>query len=141
MNIEKLNEKELKDIKRAFTVFMTKLVRCSYLNFIKKETLKNSRIVPLNEGVVKKMSLSNYDNGIFFIENIIKDNELEQIMTKKEHSKAVSKLSRREKQVIKALYVDDKDIEEIAKELDITEKTVLNTKNSALDKLRNDMEE
>ena len=141
MNIEKLNEKELKDIKRAFTVFMTKLVNHHSINFIKRLKLNHARNLPFNEGIIYKVSLSNYDNGIFFIENIIKDNELEQIMTKKEHSKAVSKLSRREKQVIKALYVDDKDIEEIAKELDITEKTVLNTKNSALDKLRNDMEE
>ena len=141
MNIEKLNEKELKDIKRAFTVFMTKLVNHHSINFIKKLKLNYARNLPFNEGIIYKVSLSNYDNGIFFIENIIKDNELEQIMTKKEHSKAVSKLSRREKQVIKALYVDDKDIEEIAKELDITEKTVLNTKNSALNKLRNDMEE
>ena len=141
MDIERLNEKELKSIKGAFTVFMTKLVNHHSINFVKKQKLDYARNLPLNEGAVYKVSLSNYDNGIFFIENIIKNNDLEKIMTKKEHNKAISKLSRREKQVIKALYVDEKDIEEIAKELNITEKTVLNTKNSALDKLRNDMEE
>ena len=141
MNIEKLNEEELKDIKRAFTIFMTKLVRCSYLNFIKKETLKNSRIVPLNEGVVKKMSLSNYDNGIFFIENNIKGNELEKIMTKNEHRKAVSKLTKREKQILKALYIDEMDVEDIAKKYNITLKTISNERKLAIDKLRDDMEE
>lgn len=141
MNIEKLNEEELKDIKRAFTIFMTKLVRCSYLNFIKKETLKNSRIVPLNEGVVKKMSLSNYDNGIFFIENNIKGNELEKIMTKNEHRKAVSKLTKREKQILKALYIDEMDVEDIAKKYNITLKTISNARKLAIDKLRDDMEE
>ena len=141
MNIEKLNEEELKDIKIAFTIFMTKLVRCSYLNFIKKETLKNSRIVPLNEGVVKKMSLSNYDNGIFFIENNIKGNELEKIMTKNEHRKAVSKLTKREKQILKALYIDEMDVEDIAKKYNITLKTISNERKLAIDKLRDDMEE
>lgn len=141
MNIEKLNEEELKDIKIAFTIFMTKLVRCSYLNFIKKETLKNSRIVPLNEGVVKKMSLSNYDNGIFFIENNIKGNELEKIMTKNEHRKAVSKLTKREKQILKALYIDEMDVEDIAKKYNITLKTISNARKLAIDKLRDDMEE
>ena len=141
MNIEKLNEEELKDIKIAFTIFMTKLVRCSYLNFIKKETLKNSRIVPLNEGVVKKMSLSNYDNGIFFIENNIKGNELEKNKKKNEHRKAVSKLTKREKQILKALYIDEMDVEDIAKKYNITLKTISNARKLAIDKLRDDMEE
>ena len=141
MNIEKLNEEELKDIKRAFTIFMTKLVRYSRIDFIRKETLKNSRIVPLEEGVVKKVSLSNYDSGTFFIDNYVKGNKIDKLMSKEEHRKAISRLSKREKQIIKLLYIDEKDIEEIARELDITEKTVNKTKNSALDKLRNDMEE
>lgn len=141
MNIEKLSEEELKDIKRAFTIFMTKLVRYSRIDFIRKETLKNSRIVPLEEGVVKKVSLSNYDSGTFFIDNYVKGNKIDKLMSKEEHRKAISRLSKREKQIIKLLYIDEKDIEEIARELNITEKTVSNTKNSALDKLRNDMEE
>ena len=141
MNIEKLNEEELKDIKRAFTIIMTKLMRRSYINYIKKEKVKNSRIVPVNEGVVKKMSLWNYDNGIFFIENNIKGNELEKIMTKNEHRKAVSKLTKREKQILKALYIDEMDVEDIAKKYNITLKTISNARKLAIDKLRDDMEE
>ena len=97
--------------------------------------------MPLNEGVVKKMSLSNYDNGIFFIENNIKGNELEKIMTKNEHRKAVSKLTKREKQILKALYIDEMDVEDIAKKYNITLKTISNARKLAIDKLRDDMEE
>ena len=141
MNIEELSEKELKDIKRAFTIFMTKLVRCSYLNFIKKETLKNSRIVPLNEGIINKVSLSNFDNGIFFVENKANDNEIGKIMTKNKHNNAILKLSKRERQILKAIYIDKKKNEEVAKEFNISYKTVSNTRITAINKLRKYLED
>lgn len=141
MNIEELNENELKEIKRAFTIFMIKLVKHSSLDFIRKEKLRVSRNLPLDEDIVRKVSLSNYDDGTFFIEIKNDFNDLEKVMSNEIHQKAISKLSKREKQIISLLYIDEKSIEQVAEILNLTTKTVINTKNNALNKLRRDMEE
>ena len=105
MNLDGLSENELKEIKRAFTIFIMKIVKNSSIDFIRKETLRNSRNLPLDEDIVNKVSLSNYDDGAFFIENYTK---LEKIMSKERHRKAILKLSKREKQIINLLYVEEK---------------------------------
>jgi RNA polymerase sigma factor (sigma-70 family) len=61
-------------------------------------------------------------------------------MTKKKHQNAVSKLSEREKQIIHLLYIEEREVDEVAKLLNISTKTILNTKKKALNKLKNDME-
>ena len=141
MIIDKLSEEELKDIKRAFTVFMIKVVKHHSLNFIKKERLNNSRNLPLDEGVINKVSLSNYDSGTFFYENKVNNNELEKVMTKSEHTNAILRLSKRERQILKAIYIDKKKNQEVAEEFNITYKTVSNTRISAINKLRKYLEE
>ena len=65
---------------------------------------------------------------------------LENLMTKKKHQNAVSKLSEREKQIIHLLYIEEREVDEVANLLNISTKTVLNTKKKALNKLKNDME-
>lgn len=141
MDIEQLSEEQLKDIKRAFTIFILKVIKHSAIDFARKEKVQNSRIVPISEYVNNEMSLSNFDDGIFFIQEDIDYENLEKIMSKKKHCMAISKLSKREKQIIYLLYIKEKDVEEIAAMLQLTPKTILNTKNNALNKLRNDMEE
>ena len=44
-----------------------------------------------------------------------------------------------EKQIIYLLYIEEKSIDEISNYLNISKKTILNTKNNALIKLKNDM--
>ena len=105
---------------------------------MRKETLRNCRNVLLDEDIVNKVSLSNYDDDAFFVEN---NTEIEKIMSKEQHRKAVSKLSKREKQIISLLYIEEKSVVEISKILKISSKTITNTKNNALNKLRKDMEE
>lgn len=138
MNIENLSEQELKEIKRAFTMFIMKVVKNASCDFARKEALRSSRTVLLDEKIVNKVSLSNYDNGTFFNED---NPEIEKIMSKEKHKKAISKLSKREKQIISLLYIEEKSIEEISELLKISSKTIANTKNNALNKLRKDMEE
>ena len=141
MNIEELNEKDLKEIKRAFTIFMMKLVKHSSFDFLRKERLRVSRNLPLEEDIVCKVSLSNYDDGTFCVEIKNDFNNLEKVMTKEKHQKAISKLTQREKQIISLIYIEEKSIGQVAKILNITTKTVANTKNNALNKLKKDMEE
>lgn len=139
MNIDELNEEQLRDIKRAFTIFIMKVIKHSAIDFARKEKLQNSRIVPLNEYVNNEMSLSVFDDDIFYMENDIDYRHLEKIMSQKKHQNAISKLSEREKQIIYLLYIEEKEIDEIAKILNISRKTILNTKQKALNKLKNDI--
>lgn len=139
MNIEELNEEELRDIKRAFTIFITKVIKHSAIDFVRKEKLYNSRIMPLSEYINNEMSLSFFDDDIFCMENNIDYKDLEKLMTKREHQSAISKLSEREKQIIHLLYIEEKEVEEVANLLNITTKTVLNTKKNALNKIKKDI--
>lgn len=139
MNIDELNEEQLRDIKRAFTIFIMKVIKHSAIDFARKEKLQNSRIVSLNEYVNNEMSLSVFDDDIFYMENDIDYRHLEKIMSQKKHQNAISKLSEREKQIIYLLYIEEKEIDEIAKILNISRKTILNTKQNALNKLKNDI--
>lgn len=141
MNIEELNEEELRDIKRAFTIFITKVIKHSAIDFVRKEKLYKSRIMPLSEYINNEMSLSFFDDDIFSMENNIDYKDLEKLMTKREHQSAISKLSEREKQIIHLLYIEEKEVEEVANLLNITTKTVLNTKKNALNKIKKDIGE
>lgn len=142
MNIEELNEEQLRDIKRAFTIFITKVIKHSSIDFARKEKLYNSRVMPLSEYINNKMSLSFFDDDIFVsMEDNIDYKHLEKIMTKRRHQCAVSKLSEREKQIIHLLYIEEKGVEEIANLLNISTKTVLNTKKNALNKIKKDIGE
>ena len=140
MNIDELNEEQLRDIKRAFTIFILKVIKHSAIDFVRKEKLYNSRIVSLNEYVNNEMSLSGFDDGIFYVEKNIDYRHLENLMTKKKHQNAVSKLSEREKQIIHLLYIEEREVDEVANLLNISTKTVLKKKKKALNKLKNDME-
>ena len=139
MNIEELNEEQLRDIKRAFTIFILKVIKHSAIDFVRKEKLYNSRIMSLNEYVNNEMSLSVFDDDIFCVENDIDYRYLENVMTQKKHQKAILKLSKREKQIIYLLYIQEKEIDEISKMLNITKKTILNIKQNALKKLKKDI--
>ena len=108
MNIEELNEEQLRDIKRAFTIFILKVIKHSAIDFVRKEKLYNSRIMSLNEYVNNEMSLSVFDDDIFCVENDIDYRYLENVMTQKKHQKAILKLSKREKQIIYLLYIQEK---------------------------------
>lgn len=139
MNIDELNEEQLSDIKRAFTIFIMKVIKHSAIDFARKEKLQNSRIVSLNEYVNNEMSLSVFDDDIFCMENNIDYRHLEKIMSQKKHQKAILKLSEREKQIVYLFYIEEKEIDEIAKILNISKKTILNTKQNALNKLKKDI--
>ena len=139
MNIDELNEEQLRGIKRAFTIFIMKVIKHSAIDFSRKEKLQNSRIVSLNEYVNNEMSLSVFDDDIFCMENNIDYRHLEKIMSQKKHQNAILKLSEREKQIVYLFYIEEKEIDEIAKILNISKKTILNTKQNALNKLKKDI--
>ena len=108
MNIDELNEEQLRDIKRAFTIFIMKVIKHSAIDFARKEKLQNSRIVSLNEYVNNEMSLSVFDDDIFYMENDIDYRHLEKIMSQKKHQNAILKLSEREKNNMNILNLSEK---------------------------------
>lgn len=141
MNINELSSEDLKNIKRAFTVFIAKVIKHAAIDFARKEKIRLSRIVSLTEYTNKGMSLSILDNGIFSLQECENYKELHKIMTNEKHQKAITKLSNREKEIIYFLYIEELTLEEIASKLKLTSKTIRNTKNNALKKLKKDMEE
>ena len=139
MGIEYLSDEELKEIRKAFTIYIVKVIKHSAIDFIRKQKKYEGRIVYLNDFEEEKVSLSMFDNDILFFEEKTNYSQLEKIMTKEKNRKAVKKLTDREKEVMYLIIIEELDTEEIAKRLKISTKTVLNTKNNALKKLRKDL--
>lgn len=141
MNNKNFSSEDLKNIKRAFTIFIIKVIKHASIDFARKEKIRLSRIMSLNEYVNNEMSLSVKDNGVFLFKECNSYNDLHLIMTSEKHQKAITKLTKREKEIIYLLYIEEYTLEEIALKLNLTSKTVRNTKNNALTKLKKDMEE
>ena len=141
MKNKDFSSEDLKNIKRAFTIFIIKVIKHAAIDFARKEKIRLSRIMSLNEYVNNEMSLSIKDNGVFLFKECSNYNELHLIMTAEKHQKAITKLTKREKEIIYLLYIEEYTLEEIALKLNLTSKTVRNTKNNALAKLKKDMEE
>ena len=139
MEIKYLSDEELKKIRKAFTIYIVKVIKHSAIDFIRKQKKYEGRIVYLNDFEEEKVSLSMFDNDTLFFEEKTNYFQLEKIMTKEKNRKAVEKLTDREKEVMYLIIIEELDTEEIAKRLKISTKTVLNTKNNALKKLRKDL--
>lgn len=54
-------------------------------------------------------------------------------------SKALEKLTKRQKQIVLAFYLERKSITQISKELGVSYRTIVNTKTRAIEKLREDL--
>lgn len=141
MSNKDFSSEDLNNIKRAFTIFIIKVIKHAAIDFARKEKIRLSRIMSLNEYVNNEMSLSIKDNGVFLFKECSNYNDLHLIMTSEKHQKAITKLTKREKEIIYLLYIEEYTLEEIALKLNLTSKTVRNTKNNALTKLKKDMEE
>ncbi len=132
MNIEDYSEKEKEEVIKAFKVFIKKVVKHSAIDFVRRVKCAKYKEIVYSDLVDYKMSLSNFDDGIFFIEQNAE--KIENNLTNNKLRNAVSTLTRREKEVLR-LYSENYSVKEISKIMGITEQAIKNLKARAKRKI------
>ena len=103
------------EIVKAFKSFIVKVIDYAAIDFARKIKNKKYDEVLFSEAVDEKVSLSNYDNDTFFAENIYKISSI------------VSELSQKDRKIF-YFMTKGKGNKEIAKIMNLSEKTIRNKK-------------
>lgn len=67
MNLDSLSEEEVKAIKRAFSVFMMKIIKHSAIDYVRKIKAKKYTEIAFNDAIEISVSLSKFDEDTFFV--------------------------------------------------------------------------
>ena len=105
-----MEENEIQEVVRAFKVYITKVIKHSAIDYIRKIKAKKYIEVAFSNAIDSIVSLSSFDEGTFFdFDEIGKINFLN-----KRNEKAFNSLSEKEKKIL-LLLIDGYTTKEIAK--------------------------
>ena len=65
MNVDNLSEEELKYIKRAFKIYIMKVIKHSAIDYVRKLKARKYSEIAFSDAVEISVSLSNFDEGTF----------------------------------------------------------------------------
>lgn len=140
MEANRYSDKEVEEVVKAFKVFIKKVVKHSAIDYARKLKSNSYRDIVYSDLVDTKMSLSVFDDDIFFHEEKVNYKKLENIVHKESHRKAITILTEREKQVLYLCSQGYPDIE-IAKEMKTSANCIRVTKSNAKNKVLRKVEE
>ena len=125
-------EKEVENTVRAFKLYITKVIKHSAIDYIRRVKSAKYTEMEYSESIDNIVSLSNYDEGTFF--------ESKEIgFTDKKKEKAFGILSKKERKII-LLVAEGYSDKEISVKLGITINNVYATKNLARKKFKKYLE-
>lgn len=116
MNIKGYSEKEIEQVVNSFKAYIKLVVNHAVIDYARKLKSQKYKIISLdnNECIEKEMSLSRDDNGIFLLNEVIKNMDYSNIFSNSKHSKVFKKLTENEQNVL-GLYSENYSIVEISK--------------------------
>jgi RNA polymerase sigma factor (sigma-70 family) len=138
MSAREYTESEIEYIVRAFKVYVKKVVKHSAIDFVRKVDGGAVKEIAFTDFVDRNVSLSLYDSDSFFAYKDLKISEiekLEDIATNRKLKLAIHNLTKDEKKIL-ALSIDEYSSKEIAKEMNLTEKTIRNKKSIIKSKIK-----
>ena len=119
MNLDSLSEEEVKAIKRAFSVFMMKIIKHSAIDYVRKLKARKYTEIAFNDAIEISVSLSKFDEDTFFDFN--KENKVE--FSNKNNERAYNSLSNKEKEIF-SLFIKGYKIKEIARKMKLSPNNV-----------------
>lgn len=127
-----MEENEIQEVVRAFKVYITKVIKHSAIDYIRKIKAKKYIEVALSDVIDSIVSLSSFDEGTFFdFDEIGKIN-----FSNKRNEKAFNSLSEKEKKIL-FLLIDGYTTKEIARKLNMTPDNVYSSIYIARKKFKN----
>lgn len=128
------SESDVEYVVRAFKIYLKKVVKHSAIDYVRKISSKEVKEVAFTDFVDRNVSLSVYDSDSFFAFGSI-ESSLEDVISNPKLRIAIHKLSEDEKKIL-VLSIENYSGLEIARKMNLSEKTIRNKKSIIRSKIK-----
>ena len=134
MSVVEYSENEIEYVVKSFKNYLRKVVKHSAIDYFRKVNNRVVKEIAFTDSVDRNVSLSLYDSDFFLISNEVKG-KLEDNISNSKLKLAIYKLSKDEKKIL-ALRIEEYSSTEIAKIMNLSEKTIRNKKSIIKSKIK-----
>ena len=126
MSAVEYSENDIEYVVKSFKNYLRKVVKHSAIDYVRKVNNRCVKEIAFTDSVDRNVSLSLYDSDFFLISNEVKG-KLEDNISNLKLKLAIQRLSKDEKKIL-ALSIEEYSSTEIAKIMNLSEKTIRNKK-------------
>lgn len=134
MSAVEYSENDIEYVVKSFKNYLRKVVKHSAIDYVRKVNNRSVKEIAFTDSVDKNVSLSLYDSDFFLISNEVKG-KLEDNISNPKLKLAIQKLSKDEKKIL-TLSMEEYSSIEIAKIMNLSEKTIRNKKSIIKSKIK-----
>ena len=134
MSAVEYSENDIEYVVKSFKNYLRKVVKHSAIDYVRKVNNRSVKEIAFTDSVDKNVSLSLYDSDFFLISNEVKG-KLEDNISNPKLKLAIQRLSKDEKKIL-ALSIEEYSSTEIAKIMNLSEKTIRNKKSIIRSKIK-----
>ena len=134
MSAVEYSENDIDYVVKSFKNYLGKVVKHSAIDYFRKVNNRVAKEIAFTDSVDRNVSLSLYDSDFFLISNEVKG-KLEDNISNSKLKLAIHKLSKDEKKIL-ALSIEEYSSTEIAKIMNLSEKTIRNKKSIIKSKIK-----
>ena len=134
MSAVEYSENDIEYVVKSFKNYLRKVVKHSAIDYVRKVNNRSVKEIAFTDSVDKNVSLSLYDSDFFLISNEVRG-KLEDNISSPKLKLAIQRLSKDEKKIL-ALSIEEYSSTEIAKIMNLSEKTIRNKKSIIRSKIK-----
>ena len=134
MSAVEYSENDIEYVVKSFKNYLRKLVKHSAIDYFRKVNNRVAKEIAFTDSVDRNVSLSLYDSDFFLISNEVRG-KLEDNISSPKLKLAIQRLSKDEKKIL-ALSIEEYSSTEIAKIMNLSEKTIRNKKSIIKSKIK-----
>ena len=134
MSAVEYSENDIEYVVKSFKNYLRKVVKHSAIDYVRKVNNRCVKEIAFTDSVDRNVSLSLYDSDFFLISNEVRG-KLEDNISSPKLKLAIQRLSKDEKKIL-ALSIEEYSSTEIAKIMNLSEKTIRNKKSIIKSKIK-----
>ena len=134
MSAVEYSENDIEYVVKSFKNYLRKVVKHSAIDYVRKVNNRGVKEIAFTDSVDRNVSLSLYDSDFFLISNEVRG-KLEDNISNPKLKLAIQRLSKDEKKIL-ALSIEEYSSTEIAKIMNLSEKTIRNKKSIIKSKIK-----